>query len=232
MMAVLFTEGEAGEKLLCPICKMECEEWYSLEPEDDAEWEKLEEKLGDIANWLVCLGCIGTAKEMLGCEIRLVTAEEAAKLADKQFPEIIPERVAKYTEAINEEKCPFCKQPVEVGFEYLTGKKNGEIFRSFRSITISCSSCGSVVKETAPCLDKPLGYFVTGTILDFNNRLLLVEVISPAPPLEPRNVRIQDGKTILMLEHKCDLLVLGTFKTEGELVEILVMGNRAIRVKG
>ena len=232
MIAVYYTESETGTKISCPLCKMKREEWYGLEPENDAERKKLEEKLGDIASWLVCAECLETAEQILGCEIRLVTAEDAAKLADEQLSETVPEGVAEYIKAVADEKCPFCGQPAEVKFEYLPKSENWGAYLPFRRVILSCSSCGSV-KKTAPRRDEPLGSFVMGTILGFVIRVLWGEVAPPPPSLVPGDIGIQvKEEETLVLEHQCDPVVLGTFKTAGELVEILVIGNKAIKVEG
>lgn len=234
-MAVPFTEGEVGEKMTCPICERDCEEWYGSEPEDDEEFGKLEEKLGNVANWLVCAGCLETMEKLLDCEIRLTSAEEAAELSDQLYHEgvskIVPKKALEYVAVIHENRCPICKKHVETEFEYLTESKEWGTLTPFRSMTLSCGSCGFALRKTSSQPDEPLGYLVVGTILDFNDELLFVEVISPPNVDQLKGLRIQDEKN-LVLENRCDPVVLETYKRLGELVEILVIENKAVRVEG
>jgi hypothetical protein len=43
----------------CPFCLAETDSWSALEPENDRDWDTLEQALrSDIANWLACDNCI------------------------------------------------------------------------------------------------------------------------------------------------------------------------------
>jgi transcription elongation factor Elf1 len=45
-------------KFTCPFCGREKHEIWSLDPTTDEEYAALEEKLGDVANWVVCEACL------------------------------------------------------------------------------------------------------------------------------------------------------------------------------
>jgi hypothetical protein len=233
MMAVLSTTGKTGKKMQCPLCKMECEKWYVLEPETGEEFLGLHEKLKSVENWLICDGCFKTVEKLIGCEIRIVSAKEAADFNNKQMRQKIS-KIAPKEELKSGKKCPFCGKNLNVRFEYQTDSNFWEMYHPFNSIIFYCSVCGPVWKIKAPFLDKPIGYFLNGTVIDFNNRIMLIKV-APFPDcmldliLDSGCFWIQDGKTILMLEHACDQKVLESLG-KMEIVEILVIGNRVVRL--
>jgi rubredoxin len=237
MLAVPCSEGETGEKLSCAICKKSCQEWYSLEPEGGEEYEKLEEELGDLSNWLVCADCLERAEKLLGCEIRLASTEEAAELQDRLYSEyvsaVVPEKAWKYIKNVRgrEWNCPACGAPLEMEFEYMVGSEQWGGLSPFRSVTFSCSSCGLSMKEASPNPDEPLGYLIVGTILDFDDRLLCAEIAPPPPNVSrPKGFQIKEDK--ILVTHRCDPVLLETYKRLKELVEILVIRDVAVRVEG
>jgi hypothetical protein len=117
-------------------------------------------------------------------------------------------------------------------FEYMIKSEEWGGLNPFRSITLSCSSCDFLLKKMSPRPDEPLGYLIIGTILGFDRSLLYVEIAPPPPKRDQLgNLQIRDEKT-LILKQKCDPILLETYKRSAELVEILVVGNVAVRVEG
>jgi len=58
MKYIFLTATEIG-RVHCAICGELLEECYCLEPETDEEYTILEQKFGDVANWIVGECCFG-----------------------------------------------------------------------------------------------------------------------------------------------------------------------------
>ena len=234
MRAVPVNEGVAGSQLCCFLCNRTFEELYSLTPEDNAEWDKLELSLGESSNWFICMGCLGIIEDLLGYEIIFSTDEEAMEIEASWTPPLDEEvlrTLRNNLEAINERKCPKCGHLIEESFSYMTDDRNWGIKRTFRSIILKCSYCDFSQTLSHPNTDAALGYFLRGIILDFDSRFIKIEV-SPSNNEIERNPDVIEKSEKLILQHMVDLPVLKSYQGLMELVEILVIGNRVVRVIG
>ena len=58
MIGTFFSKAETGEFATCGVChRSNLEECYSLNPNDDQEYNFLEDRFGDPCNWSVCDCC-------------------------------------------------------------------------------------------------------------------------------------------------------------------------------
>jgi len=241
MRAVQLSQDDFGE-LYCFLCRRTLddplEKLHSLTTEDGEEYDKLELILGESTNWFVCKMCIGIIEEQLGYKIIFSTIEEIIELEDSMFPSLLDEEGYKVLrdnlDAINERKCPSCgHHPIQESFDYMTYDENWGIKRTFRSITLSCNHCDFSRTLGPPKTDAALGYFLTGTILNYDSRFIKIEVI---PSYIEMRKRYESKEELiqkpLILKHKVDLDVLGAYLNLMELVEILVIDNKVVRVGG
>jgi len=235
MRAVPLGQDDFGE-LYCFLCRRTLdiphEKLYSLTTEDGEEYDKLELILGESSNWFICKECLGIVEESLGHKIIISTIEEIIELEDSLYLPLLDEEGSKAIRdnlvAINERKCPSCGHPIRESFDYMTYDEDWGKKMHFRSITLSCHKCDFSPTLGPPITDAALGYFLTGTILDYDSHFIKIEV---SPSYKEVRKRCEKNKP-LVIKHKVDLPVLGVYQGLMDLIEILVIDNIVVRVSG
>ena len=192
-----------------------------------AEYEKLESKLGDPSYWMTCDGCICKAEDFLDCTIKITTWDEVSEHHQRLCSQALAESfTGEILDLINRGmKCPNCGKSLEIAVS--TQTKNDEGWKTpLKSIVFSCPSHDFSMEQSSK-RDKKIGYICVGTILNNDAKNMWVEVCSEiyADSLQ----RLVPDRKILF-RHSFDKKMLGALKKTSELVEIVVVGNNAIKI--
>ena len=67
MLGTFLSKAETGEFATCGVCHQNnLDEYYSLNPNDDQEYNFLEDKFGDHSNWCICDRCTIKFAKLIG----------------------------------------------------------------------------------------------------------------------------------------------------------------------
>jgi hypothetical protein len=242
MKAVLFDAREDGgyDFIECPLCGKPNEDFYTLHPDDDEEYGLLERKLGDGSNWFVCVDCLEEAEGLFGVDIETAAAEEMVEIGDRFFRKTwrkIPKPVRRMMEAAENARCPKCRGPMdELDTERFPAPSS--FFLPLKSVTLTCTRCKERLHIESEA-GKPIGALVIGTISGWDKNLLRIKPelgSSPewwtdgTPNSDFKELIRLSGEGELVVNHDLDPGVLKAYNWLNEVIEVLIINNKAVRV--
>ena len=203
---------EDGGDVNCGICSKLVPIYFTIEPEEDKEYELLENLLGDISNWGLCLRCLIGFKVELGNRLKIVSLEDIINRPDEYLEkdlEIIAKALSK-----TQPKC-MCGNELEIeDFEYLYRHKDKCMFLPLKKIKIKCNNCGfNVDKESNK--GEPIGYVLFGDITSCDKTSFVIRLIG--------NSKDETLEGIYIIKHNYDLEPLKKLVEMGEVVEVITV---------
>lgn len=221
----------------CPLCKELQEEIFSLEPDNDDEYDLLEKKFGDISNWYVCYGCIKDIENMLGRNIRIMTGneEDFDPWHDfdpwKGIPSSTREKMVDATNV----HCLKCDGPMEEDEIDYINYSSSSTYMPFKSITLTCSLC-KYVKRLEYSGDESVGAIVIGTIEKWDENFIWIKAIEPEEPDKisegSMDFCISHEEDGFIFRHDLDPEVLKAYNFLNEEVELLIIDKKVVRITG